>query len=115
MPAATRETNANTHPGYVVLNARRSKRTTKEVEDEKARAKAKRIAAKEDAAAKHRAVISTIAALQATVERQEAVIRAHTNRPDLHDGSPDATQKELTQEIPVKARKYTGGIHDSAG
>ena len=115
MPAVTCEANANTHPGDVVLNARRSKHTPKEVEDDKAWAKAKRIAAKQEAAAKHRAIISTIAALKATVERQEAEIRAHANRPDLHDGSPNATPKELTQEVPVKAWKYTSGIHDSAG
>jgi len=115
MPAATCEANANTHPGYIVLNARKSKHTTKEVKDEKAQARAKRIAAKQDAAAEHRAIISTIAALKATVKRQEAEIRAHTNRPDLHNGSPDVTQKQLTQEVPVKAWKYTGGIHDSAG
>jgi len=115
MPAATREANANMHPGYIVLNAQKSKHTTKEVEDKKAWARAKRIAMKQDAAAEHRAIISTIAALKATVKRQEAEIQAHTNRPDLHNGSPDAMQKQLTQEVPVKAWKYTGGIHDSTG
>ena len=105
----TRKANANTHPGDVVLNARRSKRTTKEVEDEKAQAKAKAIAVKQEAAAKNHAVLSTIAALTATVERQEAEIRAHSNRPDLRNGSPNATRKELTldSEVPVKSRKYT--------
>jgi len=115
MPAATCEANANTHPGYIVLNAQKSKRTTKEVEDKKAWARAKRITTKQDVAAEHHAIISTIAALKATVECQEAEIQAHTNRPDLHNGSPDAMQKQLTQEVPVKAWKYTGGIYDSAG
>jgi len=115
MLAVTHEANANTHPGDVVLNAWQSKHTTKEVKDDKAWAKAKRIAVKQEAAAKHCAIISTIAALKATVKHQEAEIWVHANRPDLHDGSPNATPKELTQEVPVKAWKYTSRIHDSAG
>lgn len=115
MPAVTHGSNANTHPGDVVLNARRAKRTTKEVEDKKAQAKAKATAAKQEGAAKRRAIISTIAALKATVERQEAAIRAYTNRPDLHDGSPNAAQKKLTQEVPVTAREHTSGNHNSTG
>ena len=110
----TREANANAHPGAVVRRAQRSRRTREEIEKEKADAKAKSIAAKQEAAAKHRAVISTIAALKSSVEREEEAIRANSNRPDLQYSSPNGTRRALTQALPPRVQKTTAMPHDSA-
>ena len=105
MPAVTRRSNANAHPGDVVRKAQRNRRTKKEMEEDKAKAKAKSIAAKQEAAAKHHAVISTIAALKSSVEREEEAIRANGNRPDFRSCSPNVTQRVLTQALPVRVRE----------
>lgn len=115
MPVTTRGTNANTHPGDIVRKAQRNRRTKEEIEEERAKAKAKSIAARQEAATKHRAVISTIVALKSSVERSEEAIRAQANRPDLQYHSPNATRRASTQGLPVRARKATGMTHDSAG
>ena len=103
----TREANANCHPGDIVRRAQQNRRTKEEIEKEKANAKAKAIAARQEAATKHHAVISTIAALKSSVERQEEAIRANSNRPDLRYSSPNGTQKVLTQALPPRVRKTT--------
>lgn len=99
MPAVTRGSNANAHPGNIVRKAQRSRRTKKEIEEDNARAKAKSIAARQEAATKHHAVISTIAALKSSVERKEEAIQANGNRPDI------ATQRALTQAAPLRVRE----------
>jgi hypothetical protein len=113
MPVTTRGANANAHPGDVVRKAQRNRRTKQEIEEDKAKAKAKSIAAKQEAATKHRAVISTIVALKSSVEREEEAIRKHASRPDLRD--PNATGRTSPQGLPVRVRKAMGMTHYGAG
>jgi hypothetical protein len=114
MPVVTRETNANAHPGHIVQKVQRKKRTKQEIADDKAKAQAKSIAAKQEAARKHHDMISTIAGLKATVEREEQAIRAHANRPDLQYSSPSVARTALTRElqVPVRARERTDIMED---
>ena len=124
MPVVTRETNANAHPGHIVQRVQWKKRTKQEIADDNAKAKAKAIAAKQEAASKHQAVISTIARLRASVEREEEAIQAHAHRPDLRydPGSPNVTRTASTRltrelQVPVRARECTEIMQDldSAG
>ena len=106
MPVVTRHTNANTHPGDIIWKAQWKKHTRQEIEEEKA----KSIAAKQEAANKHRAAICSIAALKSSVEHEEEVINAHANRPDLCPCPSNAIQRALLQE--VRPHKSTGIMHD---
>ena len=109
----TRKSNANAHPGDIIRKSQQKKRTKQEI----AEAKARSIAAKKAAAIQHQSVIASIAGLKASVEREEEAIRAQSNRPDLHYSRPNETRTASTQglQIPVRARKYTGQMGDSAG
>ena len=113
----TRQSNADAHPGDIVWKVQRKRRTAKEIEDDKAKGKAKSAAAKEKAASKRHAVISTVAGLRASVEREEEAIQVHTNRPNRHHGSSSATRTAaaLIQEkqLPIGAWKNTNTVHDS--
>lgn len=113
MPATTRKTNANAHPGDIVRKAQRSRRTKQEIEEERAKAKAKSIAMRQEAATKHHTVMSSIAALKSSVEHEEEAIREHASRPDLR--YPNAVARTLPQGLPDRAWKATGIIHDGAG
>jgi hypothetical protein len=119
MPVVTRESNANAHPGHVVQRVQRKKRTKQEIADDNAKAKAKAIAAKEEAERKQQAIISTIAGLRASVEREEEAIQACAHRPDLGYSSqaPNTIRTASTQEIqvPVRARERTNTHVDSTG
>ena len=114
MPVTTHKSNASVHPGDIVRKAQKKKHTKKEMEDNRAKAQAESLAAKQEAARKHHVVISTIASLKASVERDEEAVRAHANRPDLCDGPSNLTQTALVLEnqVPVRARKYTNTEYD---
>jgi hypothetical protein len=115
MPVTTHKFNANVHPGNIVQNAQQKKCTKKKIEDEKAKAKAQSIAAKEKAARKHHAIILNIARLKASVECEEEAIRAHINRPDLYHSSSNMTQTALVQgnQVPARAQKYSNIVDNS--
>jgi hypothetical protein len=63
-----------------VLESQRARRTKKQVEEDKSRAKAAAI----EKEANQLSVLSTIAELEDTIEKNEEQVRVHTNRPDLH-------------------------------
>ena len=111
-------TNVNVHLGDIVRKAQWNWYTKEEVEAEKARTKVKSIATKEEAAAKHCAVMLTIAGLKASIKCKEEAIQVHVNHPDLCYCFLNMTQRALTQEsqVPVRAQKYTSNIvYGSAG
>lgn len=93
----TRKSNATKHPGMLVTEAKQQRRTRKQMEEDEARTKAVATAAKDQASAEHRAIITQVADIMDSVERDEEAILAHTNRPDLRNSSqskhPAATQK----------------------
>ena len=79
MPISTRKTNVSAHPGHIVLESQRARRTKKQVEEDNSRAKAAAI----EKEANRLSVLSTIAELEDTIEQNEEQVRVHTNRPDL--------------------------------
>jgi hypothetical protein len=93
----TCKSNATKHPGMLVVDARQQRRTRKQMEEDKAHTKAVATAAKDQASAERRAIITQVADIMDSVERDEEAILAHTNRPDLRNPSqskhPAATQK----------------------
>jgi hypothetical protein len=113
----TRKSNANAHPGDIVWKSQQKKRTKQEIAEDIAKAKARSIAVKKAAAIQHQSVIASIAGLRASIEQEEEAIQAQSNRPDLHYSGPNETRTASTQglQFPVRARKYTGEMCDSAG
>jgi hypothetical protein len=83
MVIGTRKTNSNVHPGAVLQNNRKPRRSKKQIEEDKAREAASTAAAEVDAAAKHQSTLARIAELRAIVESDERDVQAHTLRPDL--------------------------------
>jgi hypothetical protein len=116
MPVVTRESNASAHPGRIVQRVQRKKRTKQEIADDNAKAKAKAIAAKQEAANRQQAIISAIARLRASVEHEEEAIQARAHRPDLTYSSqaPNTTRTASTQElqVPVRAQECADITHD---
>ena len=94
----TRKSNATKHPGMLVAEAKQQRWTRKQMEKDKARTKAAAIAAKEQASAEHRAIITQVADIMDSVARVEEEIQAHTNRPDLRNFSK-LKHPTVTQEI----------------
>jgi hypothetical protein len=83
MAVSTRITNSTAHPGDIVLRNKQPRRTRQQIEADEARAAAVGRAAKEEAAANHRAILGRIAELEDSMEQADAASRRHANRPDL--------------------------------
>jgi hypothetical protein len=89
MVIGTRKTNANAHPGRILLGSQLPRRTRKQIEEDKARKDAEAMAASEDAKAKHDAIVMRIAQLEAEQGQQEDNIQRHSQRPDQSYGPSD--------------------------
>ena len=88
MPVGTRKSNADAHPGRIVLENQRVRRSKEQIEDDITSAKAAATAASEEEAARNR----SIAELEDAMERTEGELRTHANRPNLRyriEPSPD--------------------------
>jgi hypothetical protein len=83
MPITTRASNAERHPGLIVLDGQWTKRSKQQIKEDKARKKAAAIAARQLTEAKHHAVLLRLAESEAAVEQDEEDIRANTTRPDI--------------------------------
>ena len=83
MVIGTRKTNSSVHPGAILQNPRKPRRSKKQMEEDKARKAALTAAAEVDTATKYQSTLARIAELQAIVENNEQDVRAHTLRPDL--------------------------------
>lgn len=79
MPIGTQKSNADAHPGRIVLENQRVRRSKEQIEDDITSAKAAATAASEEEAARNR----SIAELEDAMEWTEGELRTHTNRPDL--------------------------------
>ena len=80
MPITTRKSNANVHPGRIVLgNQKQPRRSRKQIEEDAARAKAAAVARAEEEVVCNR----RIAEVEDAIELNEEQVRIHTNRPDL--------------------------------
>ncbi len=83
MPVGTRASNAEAHPGRIVLETQQVRRTRKQVDEDEARRKAVAIATRKEAEARHQASIEKIALTEDSIEQDEEEIQRHSSRPDL--------------------------------
>ena len=88
MVIGTRKANATKHPGDLLAVSKQQRRTRAQIEEDEARAKAVAVAAKESTVAEHRAIINHVVDIEESMGRNEGVIRAHANRPDLQVRNP---------------------------
>ena len=79
MPITTRKSNADAHPGRVLLENQRVRRTRAQIEGDIASATVAAIAASEEEVTRHR----SIAEVEDAIERNEEQLRLHASRPDL--------------------------------
>ncbi|KAN0113799.1 hypothetical protein V8E52_007271 [Russula decolorans] len=104
MVVGTRKSNATKHPGDLLKITSQLRRTRAQIEEDDARVEAAAISAKEDAIANHRAIVDHVVDIEEFTGRDEEVIRAYANRPDLRNSS----------KYPVAASKKTTNLeHDS--
>ena len=98
MVVGTRKSNVTKHPGSLLTAGKPQRRSRAQIEEDEARTQAMAVAAKEDAIAKHQAVIKRVVDIQESTERDEEVIRAYANRPDLRNSSkyPVAASEKIT-------------------
>ena len=83
MPITTRPSNAEAHPGRVVLEGQRVRRSKKQIDADDARKKAAASAASRRAEEEHQRVLQQLKDIEDAVEREEEAVRKHTARPDL--------------------------------
>lgn len=89
MVIGTRKSNAAKHPGRLLTDIKQQRRTRTQIEEDEARRKAAAVAAEEDAKAKHQAIVTRVADIEDSMERDEEVIRAYSNRPDFRNPLAD--------------------------
>ena len=83
MPIGTRPSNAQAHPGQIVIESQRVRRTKKQIEADVARKKAASIEDSRRAKEEHQKVIQQLKESEDAVEQEEEMVRKHTARPDL--------------------------------
>jgi hypothetical protein len=98
MVVGTHKSNATKHPGDLLKITSQLRRTRAQIEEDDARVEAAAISAKEDAIANHRAIVDHVVDIEEFTGRDEEVIRAYANRPDLCNSSkyPVAASKKTT-------------------
>ncbi|KAH8983440.1 hypothetical protein EDB92DRAFT_2117452 [Lactarius akahatsu] len=77
----TRPSNANAHPGLV--DAKPTKRSKQQKQEDKARAKAVAIATRKAAEENHHAAIADIATVEDSIDREDMEFQVYSFRPDL--------------------------------
>jgi hypothetical protein len=87
MVVGTRKSNADAHPGRILLDTQHSRRTRKQIDEDDARKKSEMKAAIEDAKTKHHAIVTRIAQLEADEEQREEQIQTNSQRPDRSSNS----------------------------
>jgi hypothetical protein len=91
MTVTTRRSNADVHPGRIVLDSQQARRTKKQVQEAKARAKA----VKDQEEARRLALPGHIAQLEDGIETEEQTRYKHSMRPDLRLCSTQPTDRIL--------------------
>jgi len=95
MLMSTCKSNANAHPGRIVLESQTVRRTTKEIQEDKAHKAEAAIAQREE----EESCNKRIAEVEDAIERNEDQLRTHANRPDLrYEPMRGGTEEE--EEIP---------------
>ena len=83
MPITTHPSNAEAHPGRIVTEGQRVRRSKKQKEADEAQKKATANAASRRAEEEHQRVIQQLKDIEDAVEREEEAVREHTVRPDI--------------------------------
>ncbi len=83
---STRKKNAQTHPGRIILDAQRKRRTRNDIEEDEACSQAKAIALEDNAAAKNCAVMERITELEETAKQEDRMVQRFCIRPDQAQG-----------------------------
>ena len=102
MPIGTRKANAHAHPGRIVLESQQPRRTRNQIEEDTSRAKAAAVAERVEKEANRLSVLSAIAEIENTIEKNKEQVRVHTTRPDLH---PNRKQLRNTMSKGPASRK----------
>lgn len=80
---ATRKSNAQVHPGQIILDNQQIWRTRKQIEEDEAQANAASTAKKNQDAEQRRKLLQQLAQLDGALEEDDATLREHSTRPDL--------------------------------
>ena len=83
MPITTCPSNAEAHPGRIVMEGQRVQRSKKQKEADEAQKKVTANAASRRAEEEHQRVIQQLKDIEDTVEREEEAVHEHTVRPDI--------------------------------
>ena len=103
MPISTCKTNADVHPGHIVLESQQARHTKRQVEEDNMRAKAAAIAEREVNEANHRLVLTTIVEIEDTIEETEEQLCMNSTRPDLH---PNRKQpRNMKSDVPARHKE----------
>ena len=108
MPISTRPSNSQAHPGLILLEGQKTKRTSKQVKEDAARKKNAAITAQRHAETTRRAVLLQLAESEDAVERDEDDIRANTNRPDIRYEFLSASRLVLTYLLSYRTSAELG-------
>lgn len=102
----TRRSNADAHPGLVLVNDRKKRRTKKQIKDDEARAKADAIANRAAIKAREREILARIVASEDTVQREDDALQAYATRPDLrHDSQESQPSNPKRRMLMYKSAK----------
>jgi SpoVK/Ycf46/Vps4 family AAA+-type ATPase len=83
MPIATCPSNAQAHPGQIVIEGQRVRRSKKQIEADEAWKKAASIEDSHRAEEEHQRVVQQLKESEDAIEREEEMVCKHTARPDL--------------------------------
>jgi hypothetical protein len=83
MPISTRKTNVDAHPSRIVLDSQSTRRTKRQIEDDRNRAEEAAIVEREETEANRRSVIATIAEIEDAIQENKEQLLVNTTRPDL--------------------------------
>ncbi|KAH9974166.1 hypothetical protein BGW80DRAFT_1249862 [Lactifluus volemus] len=100
MPITTRKQNAETHPGRVVLDTQKKRRTPQQILDDRMRAEAAAAEAAERAEATLEEIVGRINELEDEIQRDSQLTQKHATRPDLrHSGQASTQSKFMTRQM----------------
>jgi hypothetical protein len=83
MPIVTRPSNAQAHPGQIVIEGQRVRRSKKQIEANDAQKKAASIEDSRCAEEEHQRIVQQLKESKDAVEWEEELVWKHTARPDL--------------------------------
>ena len=122
MPMNTCPSNAQAHPGYIIMDGQRVRRPRKQIDIDEAHKKAAASAASHCAEEEHQAVLRQLKESEDAVEQEEDAVHKHTARPDLQYESlwyqpanvfHSCTCRSLRYQTPVDADRDSEVERDS--